>query len=77
MKKTVKIDVKEVAWHGDRVTKYQAVATYSEGEKVIKRIYGDPQPEKFRAIKELYNECNAWHEAAAASIDYLELEYNQ
>lgn len=77
MKKTVKVEVREVSWTDDKVNKYQAIASYMEGVKVIKRILGDPQTDKFKAVKSLAQEAHIWYETAMEVVDYLELEYNQ
>lgn len=64
------IEVKPVAWSGEKVMKYQAIGTWGG-----KRIIGNPMPTKEQALDSLSSEITDWYVAASRLNEYYSSEY--
>lgn len=59
----VKLTTKEVAWSGNKTTKYQTMFEYTASNNRIIRLIGDPQSSEEKAMDSALNEVMLWDDA--------------
>lgn len=57
-KSKTKIEIAPVGWRGNKVLKFQAVATLTKGDVDVCRIYGEPEDTEDEAVKSLIRSCD-------------------